>query len=170
MMSTFKQPEETRNNIVQKLQNDFGFDEVQSTNMEKSIYNYSIKEATNRLVVKKWDNPYFVLIYTNKLRSILDNMNEENVEKIKRGDFNPCKIAFMTHQELNYEKWKVLLEEKAKTDKNKYETQVQSATDTFTCRRCRKNRCTYYQLQTRSSDEAITTFVTCLGCDNRWKC
>lgn len=169
-MSTFKHPEETRANIVTKLQNDFGFNETQSTNMEKSIYNYSIKEATNRLVVKKWDNPYFVLIYTNKLRSIFENMNEENVDKIKNGDINPCKVAFMTHQELNYEKWKVMLEEKAKTDKNKYETQIQSATDTFTCRRCKKNRCTYYQLQTRSSDEAITTFVTCLECDNRWKC
>ncbi len=170
MMSTFKQPGETRDNIVTKLQNEFGFNETIAINMEKSIYNYSIKEATNRLVVKKWDNPYFVLIYTNKLRSIFENMTEENIDKIKNGDINPCKIAFMTHQELNYEKWKVMLEEKAKTDKNKYETQVQSATDTFTCRRCKKNRCTYYQLQTRSSDEAITTFVTCLECDNRWKC
>jgi transcription elongation factor S-II len=169
-MSTFKQPGETRDNIVTKLQNEFGFNETIAINMEKSIYNYSIKEATNRLVVKKWDNPYFVLIYTNKLRSIFENMTEENIDKIKNGDINPCKIAFMTHQELNYEKWKVMLEEKAKTDKNKYETQVQSATDTFTCRRCKKNRCTYYQLQTRSSDEAITTFVTCLECDNRWKC
>jgi transcription elongation factor S-II len=169
-MSTFKQPEETRDNIVKKLQSEFGFNEVQSTNMEKSIYNYSIKEATNRLVVKKWDNPYFVLIYTNKLRSVFENMTEQNIDKIKNGEINPSKIAFLTHQELNYEKWKVMLEEKAKTDKNKYETQVQSATDTFTCRRCKKNRCTYYQLQTRSSDEAITTFVTCLECDNRWKC
>lgn len=170
MMSTFKQPESTRANIVSKLNIEFGFTETQSTNIEKSIYNYSIKEATNRLVVKKWDNPYFVLIYTNKLRSVFENMTEENVDKIKSGEINPCKIAFMTHQELNYEKWKIMLEEKAKTDKNKYETQVQSATDTFTCRKCRKNRCTYYQLQTRSSDEAITTFVTCLECDNRWKC
>lgn len=170
MMSTFKNPEETRANIVGKLQGDFGFTAVDATNMEKSIYNYSIKEATNRLVVKKWDNPYFVLIYTNKLRSIFENLNEENVEKIKNGEIKAQKIAFLTHQELNYEKWKEMLEEKAKTDKNKYETKVQSATDTFTCRRCKKNRCTYYQLQTRSSDEAITTFVTCLECDNRWKC
>jgi DNA-directed RNA polymerase subunit M/transcription elongation factor TFIIS len=170
MMQTFKQPEETRANIVAKFQLEFGFDEKQSANLEKSVYNYTIKEATTRLVVKKWDNPYFVLIYTNKLRSVFENMTEENIDKIKRGEFNPCKVAFMTHQELNYEKWKLLLEEKAKTDKNKYETQVQSATDTFTCRKCKKNRCTYYQLQTRSSDEAITTFVTCLECDNRWKC
>ena len=75
----------------------------------------------------------------------------------------------MTHQELNYEKWKPLLDDKAKKDKYKFEESVQASTDTFTCRRCKKNICTYYQLQTRSSDEAITTFVTCLTCDNRWK-
>jgi transcription elongation factor S-II len=170
MMTTFKNPEETRANIVTTFACEFGFTEVDATNMEKSIFNYSIKEATNRLVVKKWDNPYFVLIYTNKLRSIFENMTEENIDKIKNGEIKPQKIAFLTHQELNYEKWKEMLDEKAKTDKNKYESQVQSATDTFTCRRCKKNRCTYYQLQTRSSDEAITTFVTCLECDNRWKC
>ena len=170
MMQGIKNPVVFREKIVLKFKSFVDNDEKKAINIEKSIYNYSIKEATNRLVVKKWDNPYFVLIYTNKLKSILDNMTPENIEKLKSGEINPCKLAFLTHQELNYEKWKVLLDEKAQKDKYKFETQVQAATDTFTCRRCKKNRCTYYQLQTRSSDEAITTFVTCLECDNRWKC
>jgi transcription elongation factor S-II len=33
----------------------------------------------------------------------------------------------------------------------------------------RYSMCTYYQLQTRSADEPMTTFVTCVNCDNRWK-
>ena len=32
------------------------------------------------------------------------------------------------------------------------------------------SKCTYYQLQTRSADEPMTTFVTCINCGNRWKC
>ena len=169
-MQSIKNPEAFREKVVLKFSPFVDNDEKKSKNIEKSIYNYSIKESTNRLVVKKWDNPYFVLIYTNKLKSLLDNMTPENIERLKTGEINPCKLAFLTHQELNYDKWKVLLDEKAQKDKYKFETQVQAATDTFTCRRCKKNRCTYYQLQTRSSDEAITTFVTCLECDNRWKC
>eukprot|EP00439_Symbiodinium_sp_Y106_P042252 s4841_g5.t1 len=31
------------------------------------------------------------------------------------------------------------------------------------------NKTTYFQMQTRSSDEPMTTFVTCLTCGNRWK-
>merc|ERR1719181_1577294 len=31
-------------------------------------------------------------------------------------------------------------------------------TDMFQCSKCRKKRCTYYQKQTRSADEPMTTF------------
>merc|ERR1719464_2294149 len=39
----------------------------------------------------------------------------------------------------------------------------------FTCGKCKGTRTTYFQMQTRSSDEPMTTFVTCLTCSNRWK-
>jgi len=44
-----------------------------------------------------------------------------------------------------------------------------AATDEFKCYKCQKRQCTYYQLQTRSADEPMTTFITCLNCGNRWK-
>ena len=39
-----------------------------SINLEKGIYNYTIKEATQRKIVKKWDNPPFVTIYMDRMR------------------------------------------------------------------------------------------------------
>lgn len=39
----------------------------------------------------------------------------------------------------------------------------------FTCRRCRKDKTTHYALQTRSGDEPMTVFVTCLTCNFRWR-
>ena len=45
----------------------------------------------------------------------------------------------------------------------------QASTDAFKCGKCGQRKCTYYQLQTRSADEPMTTFVTCVNCDNRWK-
>lgn len=39
----------------------------------------------------------------------------------------------------------------------------------FTCGKCKGTQTTYFQMQTRSSDEPMTTFATCLTCGNRWK-
>lgn len=46
---------------------------------------------------------------------------------------------------------------------------TQAETDQFKCGRCKQRRCKYYQMQTRSADEPMTTFVTCVNCGNRWK-
>ena len=55
-------------------------------------------------------------------------------------------------------------------DKNKFEVNMSAGTDVFTCRKCKGNKCTYYQQQLKSADEPMTTFVQCLDCGNRWKC
>jgi transcription elongation factor S-II len=162
-------PDLFRSNIKQKL-NYILKDEKNSNNMEKGIFNYSLKEADRHKIVKKWDNKHFVQIYIDRLRSIMLNLKGEILEQIKDGTIKPHVIAFMTHQELAPEKWAELIIAKSKRDKNKFETNIAAATDTFTCRKCKGNQCTYYQMQTRSADEPMTTFVTCIPCGNRWKC
>ena len=47
--------------------------------------------------------------------------------------------------------------------------QQEASTDAFKCGKCKQRACTYYQLQTRSADEPMTTFITCVNCGNRWK-
>ncbi|KAI5170512.1 transcription elongation factor S-II [Pancytospora epiphaga] len=44
-----------------------------------------------------------------------------------------------------------------------------SETDMFQCSRCKERKCTYSQLQTRSCDEPMTTFVHCTVCGHRWR-
>ena len=163
-------PEQFRLNIRGKL-NEILLNEKHSSNLEKGIFNYALKEASSRKVVKKWDNQYFVQIYIDRLRSIYLNLkNPEILEQIQTEAIQAHTVAFMTHQEMRPDKWKELIEEKAKRDANKFETNVEASTDTFTCRKCKQNKCTYYQMQTRSADEPSTTFVQCLNCGQRWKC
>jgi transcription elongation factor S-II len=158
-----------RNGIIHKL-NDLLQNEVKSRNLEKSIFNASLKEADNLKVLKKWDNNKFILIYVNKLRSVYLNLDSELISKINNNEIKGSKIGFLTHQELKPEKWDSLITAKSKKDKAYFETNIEAATDTFQCRKCKSKKCTYYQMQTRSADEPMTTFVTCIDCNNRWKC
>ena len=86
-----------------------------------------------------------------------------HTNKIKAHD-----LAFMTHQEMDPKRWEKLINEKAKRDEKKYE-RTQKISSEFTCRKCKSKDCSYYQMQTRSADEPMTTFVTCENCGNRWK-
>lgn len=169
-MKQIQNPIEFRQNIAAKLQGVLGDSEI-ATNLEKGIYNYSIAKAKSKCVVRKWDNPYFAMIYLDLLRTIFINLRDENIlQKMKNKEIQAHKLAFMTHQEMSPEKWHKLIEDKKIRDQNKYEPKLEASTDKFTCRKCSSKKCTYYQLQTRSADEPMTTFVTCLDCGKRWKC
>jgi transcription elongation factor S-II len=164
-----EKPEIFRANIRNKL-NEFFENEKHTINLEKGIHNWALKEATNRKVVKKWDNPFFVQIYLDHLRSIYINLkNGRLVNMVKNGEMKAHEIAFMTHQEMMPDKWEELIKAKSIRDKNKYEQNLEAMTDTFTCRKCRSKKCSYYALQTRSADEPMTLFITCLECGTRMK-
>ena len=80
-------------------------------NIERGIYNYCIGEATTNNIIKKWNNPYFVLLYTNKLRMVLANINNKGLlERIFSKEIKPHCIASMTHQDLDPAKWKELIQ------------------------------------------------------------
>ena len=173
-MKTIQNPQKFRENVTKHI-NKIIQNEKYSKNMEIGIYNCCIKNASSRNVVKKWNNPYFVVLYVDLFRSVFKNLDDTIIEKINNKKIKSHKIPFLTHQEMKPEKWSVLIEEKKKRDDNKYDPNTDITTDNFTCYKCAannevSNRCTYYQLQTRSADEPMTTFVTCLNCGSRWKC
>jgi len=171
-------PEQFRIKVIERIKNKLTDCNITSKNMEKlsrnlekGIYNFTIKDAGERNVIKKWENPHFTQIYIDKLRTVFVNVSTpEVVEYINNKSIKVHEIAFMTHQELNPSKWKKLLDDKKMRDENKYSPKIEASTDNFTCWKCKSKKCTYYQLQTRSADEPMTTFVTCLSCGCRWKC
>jgi transcription elongation factor S-II len=169
-MERIYSPETFRENIRKKLGDILGCEHTLVANLEKGIFNYAIKEANNKKIVKKWENKAFAQIYVDKLRTIYMNLkNPELLQNIRNGEIIPQSIAFMTHQELNPSRWKILIEQKIKRDASKFTNNIQASTDMFTCKKCKSKKCTYYELQTRSADEPATIFVTCLDCGKHWK-
>ena len=167
-VKTIANPEYFRNNIRDNIESKLK-NKNSSINLEIGIYNYTIKEADRHKIVKKWDNSSFVQIYLDHIKSILMNLNENVIEQIKNKEIKAQNVAFMTHQELCPKKWANAIERKTIRDKVKFESKMEATTDTFTCRKCKSNRCSYYLLQTRSADEPMTCYVSCLDCGKRWK-
>lgn len=163
-------PEHFRNTIVNYIDK-YVKNEIYSKNIEKSIYNFTHIKSKKDKIVKKWENTGFVLIYLNKFKIIFHNIkNPVILKKIQSKDILPHRIAFMNHLELLPEKWDERLKEKKLRLENKFFPKIEASTDNFTCGKCKSTACTYYQLQTRSADEPMTTFVTCTNCGQRWKC
>uniref|UniRef100_A0A6C0D591 TFIIS-type domain-containing protein n=1 Tax=viral metagenome TaxID=1070528 RepID=A0A6C0D591_9ZZZZ len=160
-----------RNNVREKIQQQFTIEDKDvATNLEKGVFNFAIKEANLRKIIKKWENGRFVQLYTDRLRTIFINLkNSELLNSLNNGEITPQQLAFMTHQEMNPDHWRTLIEQKTVRDANKFSNNIQASTDMFTCKKCRGKRCTYYELQTRSADEPATIFVTCLDCGKNWK-
>lgn len=169
IMRSVSDPTTFRENIRGKLSKHVN-SERKVKNIETGIYNYAVKEATSKKLVKKWNNAYFVEIYLARFRSLLTNLgkNERFRVQVNSGEIKGKDVAFLTHYEMNPESWASLIEAKQERDKLLYDTK-QECNSEFTCGKCKKNNCSYYQLQTRSADEPMTTFVNCLSCGNRWR-
>ena len=114
--------------------------------------------------------PLFVLIYINRLRAIHHNLTHSSYFQnyIFDNAKTPENIAQLTQHEMNPEKWEKILQTIKLINENTYDKQT-SLVSEFVCGKCKSSNCTHYQMQTRSADEPMTTFVSCLNCGKRWK-
>eukprot|EP00253_Pinus_taeda_P004474 PITA_04474 len=102
-----------------------------------------------------------------KCRFIMFNLKDANNPYLRRrlilGENKPKKIIVMTVKEMARDQRK--LENKQIKDKDHFECEcgikLKATTDQFKCGKCDQWNCTYYQLQTRSADEPMTTFFMC---------
>ncbi|WCJ27855.1 Transcription elongation factor TFIIS [Euphorbia peplus] len=109
--------------------------------------------------------------YRSVMFNIKDQKNPDFRRKVLLGEVKPERIINMSveemasdqrQQENNQIKEKALFDcERAGAPK--------ATTDQFKCGRCGQRKTTYYQMQTRSADEPMTTYVTCVNCNNHWK-
>ncbi|NWW10584.1 TCEA3 protein, partial [Oreocharis arfaki] len=113
--------------------------------------------------------------YRNRVRSRISNLKDPKNPGLRRnvlcGAIEPGLIARMTAEEMASDELKKL--RNAMTQEAIREHQMAktggTVTDLFQCGKCKKKNCTYNQVQTRSADEPMTTFVLCNECGNRWK-
>ena len=166
-----KDPESFRKNVAKNILEKIVEDEIIAKNVEIGVFNYIIKEATTKFIVKKWDNRFFLQLYKNRLRSVYLNLknNPTFLEKIKNGDIDPSLLSVMTHQDFCPERWEKLIELKKKKDEHKVAKNIQATTNLYVCGKCKSRNCSHTEVQIRSSDESMTIFITCIDCGNVFK-
>jgi DNA-directed RNA polymerase subunit M/transcription elongation factor TFIIS len=157
---------------LDKIVNDISL----TRNIEKSIYNSIIEECRVKHIHRSWENVIFKKIYLSKVISIYSNLNKETyikncnfLDRIKNKEIKVEDIGKMSSIDIFPEKWKEIMSKKFEQDKKLHEYKPEAMTDIFKCRKCGSRKCSYYELQTRSADEPMTQFITCLKCKARWR-
>jgi transcription elongation factor S-II len=113
--------------------------------------------------------------YKNKVRSLALNLkNKANPglrESVVSGELSIKKLCTMSVEDMASEEAKARDRKLAEEAlfKARGAGSAQAETDMFMCGKCKGRKCTYFQMQTRSADEPMTTFVTCIICGNHWK-
>ena len=130
--------------------------------IETAILNKCVRDAQRWLVDVDWETPAFKEMYRARAmnlyraRALADTMSAEEFVHTTEMDRHP-------------ERWMERIKDVAEKDKALYSRKTTASAQMY-CSGCkRKTNCDYYQMQTRSADEPMTTFVTCLECDKRWK-
>lgn len=143
-------------------------------NLERGTFNYAIDKMLYK-DKKSW-NHLFNFFYVNRAVTIYTNMNPDgyikNKNLLKRllsksiSEFDLCNF---TPEEMFPEKWDEICNMYLENEKPQPPKNDQDTEGMFRCGKCKTYKTTYYQMQTRSADEPMTTFVTCLNCGNKWK-
>ncbi len=139
------------------------FDKNISNKIESSIFKYSEEYAELN------NTPYLLeQIYETKSSEIIALISKSNylASAIKDSTIDPEKIAFMSPEELDPEKYESIIK---KRQLKEYNSTKSVGTDIFKCSKCGKSNSKIEQKQTRSADEPPTTFVNCLECGNKYK-
>ena len=91
------------------------------------------------------------------------------MKKIKSKKIKIEELAYFDTYKLHPEIWQDIIDEKIKKEEILKKTIKESTTNLFKCPRCKKRKTIYIEVQTRSADEPMTTFITCQECGKKWK-
>ena len=161
---------EIRDDLREKCKNSLNLllkDNDISKTIEDSIFKESNLKSKNNNIYSNYD------LYIEITRRLLINLDKKSHVKnnyffktIKNKKIDIENIASLEFQKLFPKLWENtdLDIENSSNQKSKNKKRGM-----FTCFKCKSKDCITSQVQTRSADEGLTLFVTCLNCNNKWK-
>ena len=149
-----------------------------SDSIEEYLCQYTVEKTTEMF---RKDPKYISVTFTNNnfrhwyrqyyLKVWLNLLHEQNGDKLiknlKDKSLSPEDLVYLPSYELYPDYWENIIKYQ-NTRFNKLD-EVKEGEGLYKCRKCKSTKTTNSQLQTRSADESMTTYVTCHNCGNRWK-
>jgi DNA-directed RNA polymerase subunit M/transcription elongation factor TFIIS len=161
--------------ILQFLK-EFGFVEEEIIELEKQTLLTTIETAKKLIVPRNWNSVNFCELHKQICWTVVSNLHPKSnvknprlLQRAQEKEFPLSDIPKMTSYELYPENWKELSDKQLIREQKILEGNKSRATDQFKCKKCGKRECTYYEMQTRSADEPMTIFITCLNCGKHWR-
>lgn len=147
----------------------------EAVKLEAIVYKKAFDAADAEDIRKSWNLQAFRDIYFAIARRLIGNLNPNSYignknlwERYITNELTLEEIAKQNYYELCPENWQQMVDRQAKKEQIQLEGDFSRATDKWACHGCKQRKCTYYELQTRSSDEPMTIFIHCLNCGKRW--
>lgn len=144
-------------------------------NFEQLLFQTTLNACDKKKIRRSWGTLGFKDLYLSITRTIIGNLNPNSYVQNKelwqmyvQKEITLEEIVRKNALELFPDHWRALIDQQAKREKIQLEGDRSRATDRFHCNRCGKKETTYYELQTRSADEPMTIFISCLNCGKRW--
>jgi len=140
--------------------------------IEKSCFNYAVRQINNRNFIPTWKSPEMTDIYNSicyKLTESLDcksNLKSDStVERIVEKSIDLALISYMTDVELcpmNNIEIKLKVESRWKQNIDIKTTSI------YTCDKCGEDQIMINRMQLRGQDEGTSTQCLCGYCGHRW--
>lgn len=144
--------------------------------LERALWRYVIDRCEQDKIARYWENPAFRDMYTTKALSLEFNLklpqNPRLLNRVLSGEVSLDKLVRMAPEDMFPEKYEEIHKRLATKRLKAMAIDAKDAPDgpeEHRCRKCKSLKTQYYSLQTRSADEPMTIFVSCLVCQKRWK-
>ena len=167
-----------RSHIQQVIQKQLGsvLKKSEQEQLEQTILQSAMQDAKSKHVLNHFDNSLFQVCYMSAARRLLSNLNPKNyvgnqhlLPKLLNKSLEIATLGSMTNMDYAPSIYAPMRERMSLREQHQLEGNKAMATELFKCGRCHKRECTYYELQTRSADEPMTKFITCINCGNHWR-
>lgn len=143
--------------------------------LERKLWNWTLQTCKEDRIPMYWDNPRVRYRYTTRALSLAFNLrhpkNPGLGDRVRARDLTLKDFIAMTPQQM-FPGLYAEIEARREAEKErlrKSRTQKEAPDGLLVCRACKSKKTHYVLMQTRSADEPMTAFVTCLNCGKKWK-